>query len=358
MWFLNKVNEEDQQKIKGLVQENTALQQEIDQLRQDLRLAQQDDGSSKEEMMFASEMNMTLLSASESVAPIRDNLRTNLNIQKESLSESGDMFAETTDILGEAVKGLSSIDSLASQGVTHAGELTGLATSISSFVGVINSIAEQTNLLALNAAIEAARAGETGRGFAVVAEEVRNLAMRSSESTQEINNLVEKIEEGTKNIESNINEVSNRSKEIVVQTSDANDKVSSVLDHSAKLQESNRVLTERNFLSTTQMDHLAFKSSVYSLFFGDSVKSADDVVSHHDCVLGKWLDGEGSEKFGRLSEFREVEAVHKKVHEYGKSAVQKRAEGNIMEALSDLTKMEAAGKDVIRNIQKLSDRIE
>ena len=358
MWFLNKVNEEDQQKIKGLVQENTALQQEIDQLRQDLRLAQQDDGSSKEEMMFASEMNMTLLSASESVAPIRDNLRTNLNIQKESLSESGDMFAETTDILGEAVKGLSSIDSLASQGVTHAGELTGLATSISSFVGVINSIAEQTNLLALNAAIEAARAGETGRGFAVVAEEVRNLAMRSSESTQEINNLVEKIEEGTKNIESNINEVSNRSKEIVVQTSDANDKVSSVLEQSAKLQESNRLLSERAFLSTAQLDQLVFKSSVYSVFFGDSSKSVSDMASHADSVVGQWCSGEGNDKYGRLSEFRELDSVYKKVYDYGQSAIQKRADGNMMDALNDLTKMEAAGKEVIRSIQKLSDRIE
>jgi methyl-accepting chemotaxis protein len=71
------------------------------------------------------------------------------------------------------------------------------AADIGKILSVIDEVAEQTKLLALNASIIAAQAGEHGKGFAVVANEIKELARRTSRSTQEISDITKGVQEET-----------------------------------------------------------------------------------------------------------------------------------------------------------------
>ncbi|WP_100642917.1 methyl-accepting chemotaxis protein [Alteromonas facilis] len=293
--FSRKSKPEDLQKIKTLSSQNMELEAQITELRAQLSAEAEEASNIKQQWDASQQFIQALARSGHSVSQVRDKAFDAAHIlmsQRDELVGSDATFEGSSEVLDDTVSGLSQIDEISSRGVQHAGELSGLASSISNFVVVINSIAEQTNLLALNAAIEAARAGETGRGFAVVAEEVRNLAMRSSESTQEINNLVAKIEEGTRNIETNINEVSEKSRELVGKTGDVRSRVSDILSLAKSMRETIQNTAGDGLLTASQLEVLALKSSVYEALASGRTSS---LPGFSDCQLANVehvMDGE------------------------------------------------------------------
>lgn len=122
----------------------------------------------------------------ESTSAAMNQIESQITLNSDSVSS---LHSHSQQALSEAKLGLESMDKLTQsmQEVAHSG------SRIEQIMADITQIASQTNLISLNAAIEAARAGEHGRGFSVVAEEVRNLALRSSEAAERSSILIKEI---------------------------------------------------------------------------------------------------------------------------------------------------------------------
>lgn len=112
------------------------------------------------------------------------------------------------EMAGKLLHSISTLASTAEEITAQSQEMSGVIRTVAEMaadsqtrvletnrvLGFIREIAGQTNLLGLNAAIEAARVGEQGRGFGVVADEIRKLAVSSTESISKISAVVQEIQ--------------------------------------------------------------------------------------------------------------------------------------------------------------------
>jgi diguanylate cyclase (GGDEF)-like protein/PAS domain S-box-containing protein len=85
-------------------------------------------------------------------------------------------------------------------------------------------------------------------------------------------------------------------------------------------------------LLTVGIDHKRWVARIFHALEKEQAGTSIELVNHHHCRFGRWYYGNGMKYYGNLVEFKQIEALHERVHELGREIILLRDTGKMEQA--------------------------
>lgn len=340
-----------------------------------------------------------------------ERIRTNTHNVLDDTRECVDLIRGNVSTVNEATTEIRKINQ-------QVHEFQDKIDKINQIVDVVKKVASQSNLLALNASIEAARAGEAGRGFAVVADQVSELSNSTEQSADDIvmyvtelqesisvlaktmDETTNKLEEGNRKVEHSIKSID----DIENKMNDISDEIDSIYnaveqqsgvtkefgDVIREMKDSYNLLSDnctntgvhiykigryidtlrsdmfRGFAQVTmldrlrifEIDHFILTWRVYNNAVGFEqlkITQLNNPTGPKACKIGLWLQEQKDPRIIETPQFKNVDAMHKKLHDYATRSWEAKDKGDVALAIEIFEQQMDVFQEFKAAIQALMD---
>jgi len=228
-------------------------------------------------------------------------------------------------------------------------EINGNVTKVSEVMSEISVASEQQSqgIEQLNTAVE--QLNQVTQHNASYSEESASAAQELSGQASEMKNLVNSFKLGKfSNNDSTDMEINSRK----LHTTGTRT-VSAVQGH----RKAERSASSSVDFSSARTKHRLWITRLRSFLDGKESLTEQQIVSHKDCDLGKWIYAEGIKKYGNIPQFQQLEKIHEDFHSKIKTVKQHRDSGDIQLAEQAFDKMMPISEHVISLLNDIEQNL-
>lgn len=103
--------------------------------------------------------------------------------------------------------------------------------------------------------------------------------------------------------------------------------------------------------------HLAFKSRLRAILYGQQIEPTATVLSQYACEVGKWIYGHALIAYEDIAEVHELEKVHASIHDIARRLIRLYQDGNVEEARQGLGEMEQLADRLVDLLHQIEGKI-